>query len=158
MTDQEVGFRKSEYHQHSGPTSDGASSKYSTRQRKSPCMTNWRAVLIGFVVEIVLGVVGLLLPGIGQLAAGLIGGFVAGYIAKAGLGGGAWHGLLAGSIGGIILAIFLTIAVTIIGTIGLGPFGPLLGSFTFLAAIMVAILFAIDSAIGGAIGGLLAGE
>jgi len=37
-------------------------------------MTNWYAVAVGFVVELVVGGVGALLPGVGQLAAGLLGG------------------------------------------------------------------------------------
>lgn len=40
-------------------------------------MTNWRAVGIGLAVEFVLGIVGLIVPGVGQFVAGLVGGFVA---------------------------------------------------------------------------------
>lgn len=115
-------------------------------------MTNWRAVLIGFFVEVVLGVIATIAPGIGHAAAGLVGGFVAGYIAGGSLGSGAWHGLLAGALGGIVVSVFLAIVVTLIGSIGLGPLGPLLGGATFLLAITVATLFALDSAIGGVVG------
>ena len=37
-------------------------------------MTDWRAVGIGFLVHVLLGLIGFALPGIGHLAAGLIGG------------------------------------------------------------------------------------
>ncbi|MFC6729388.1 DUF5518 domain-containing protein, partial [Natronoarchaeum mannanilyticum] len=49
-------------------------------------MTNWRAAVVGFLVITVLGAVGVVVPGLGQLAAGLIGGFVAGYMAGGSLG------------------------------------------------------------------------
>jgi hypothetical protein len=44
-------------------------------------MTDWRAVLVGFAVIVGVGIVGLVVPGIGQLIAGLAGGFFAGYSA-----------------------------------------------------------------------------
>lgn len=116
-------------------------------------MTNWRAVGYGFLVELVIGVVGLAVPGIGQAAAGLVGGFVAGYIARGGLMSGAWHGLLAGGIGGILVAILLGLAVGVFG-LPLGPIGPLLGGAVFTAALVVAVLMALDSAAGGAIGAI----
>ena len=45
-------------------------------------MTDWRAVGYGFVVTFLVGLIGLAIPGLGQLTAGLVGGFVAGYVAK----------------------------------------------------------------------------
>ncbi|WP_050047659.1 DUF5518 domain-containing protein [Halanaeroarchaeum sulfurireducens] len=121
-------------------------------------MTNWRAVLIGFGVEVGLGLVAILLPGIGHAAAGLIGGFVAGYIAGGSLGSGAWHGLLAGALGGIVIAVFLAATVTLVGSIGAGPLGPVLGGATLLIALGVALLLALDSALGGLVGAALASD
>lgn len=118
-------------------------------------MTNWRAVFIGFVVELLVSLLAVAAPGIGHAAAGLIGGFVAGYVAGGSLGSGAWHGLLAGSLGGIVLAVIVALGVTVIGTAGAGPLGPILGGATFLIAIAIAVLFALDSAIGGLIGAVL---
>ncbi len=117
-------------------------------------MTNWRAVGIGFLVEIVVGVFAFALPGIGHAAAGLLGGFVAGWIAGGGIGSGAWHGLLAGSIGGIVIAILVAIGATLLGTIGAGPLGIFIGMGTFAVAVGAAVILAIDSAIGGAVAGL----
>ena len=37
-------------------------------------MANWRAVVMGFLVQFPLGIIGFALPGIGHLAAGLLGG------------------------------------------------------------------------------------
>lgn len=115
-------------------------------------MTQWRAVLVGFAVEMLLALLAIVAPGIGHAAAGLIGGFVAGYIAGGSPGSGAWHGLLAGSLGGIVLAVFVGLGAMIIGTAGAGPLGPILGGATFLIALVVAVLFALDSAIGGFVG------
>src|SRR6056297_804776 len=103
-------------------------------------MTDWRAVGIGFVVQVLVGLFAFAIPGIGHVAAGLIGGFAAGYVAGGGLFRGAWHGLLAGAIGGILIGILVAIVVTIIGTIGLGPLGPLAGGATFVIALTVAFV------------------
>jgi len=118
-------------------------------------MTNWRAVGIGFVVQVLIGIFAFAIPGIGHAAAGLIGGFVAGYVAGGGLGRGAWHGLLAGAIGGIVVAIFVGAGVTVVGSVGAGPLGFLAGLGSLALAIVVALLLAIPSGIAGALGGLI---
>jgi len=124
-------------------------------------MTNWRAAVVGFVVITVLGAVGVVVPGLGQLAAGLIGGFVAGYMAGGSLGSGAWHGLLAGSLGGIAAAAILWIGLTVIGFVG-GPVGAAIGSLggLVLAVSIVAfsMIVALESAVAGAIGAAVAGD
>lgn len=118
-------------------------------------MTDWRAVGIGFLVQLVLGVFAFAIPGLGHVGAGLIGGFVAGYLAGGGLLRGAWHGTLAGAIGGLVVAVLLAGLVTFVGSIGLGPLGALAGGGVFVLVAVTALLLAIDSAIGGAVGGLL---
>ncbi|EMA50236.1 DUF5518 domain-containing protein [Halococcus thailandensis] len=123
-------------------------------------MTNWRAVGLGLTVEFVLGVVGLVVPGIGQFVAGFVGGFVAGYRADSSIGGGLWHGLLAGSLGGFLLAIPLGIGVSVASIeIGvLSQSGGLLAGFgTTLFVIVVAVVLGANSALGGAIGSLVGG-
>lgn len=119
-------------------------------------MVNWRAVLVGFAVELVLGSVGILLPGIGQLGAAVIGGFVAGIIAKGSIGNGAWHGLLAGAIGGVAVVVVLGILATTALSIGGGPGGAAfgLGLTTFL--VVVWFLMSLPSAVGGALGAAMA--
>ncbi|WP_135533810.1 DUF5518 domain-containing protein [Halostella pelagica] len=116
---------------------------------------NWRAVITGFLVEIVAGLFALAAPGVGHAAAGLVGGFIAGYMAGGGLLSGAWHGLLAGSLGGIVLAITFGFGATVVGTIGLGPLGPFVGGAVFFVALAIAVLMALDSALAGAVGGVL---
>ncbi|WIV68225.1 DUF5518 domain-containing protein [Natrialbaceae archaeon AArc-T1-2] len=121
-------------------------------------MTNWRAVMIGFVVAVVIGIVGIALPGLGQLTAGLLGGFVAGYLAGGGLLSGFWHGLLAGALGGIVGGLIIAVAVGVAG-LALGPVGGLLSGLAgvgiFGFAVLVAFIMALESGLAGAIGGLL---
>ncbi|NHN57565.1 MULTISPECIES: DUF5518 domain-containing protein [Halorussus] len=119
-------------------------------------MTNWYAVAVGFVVMTVAGLVGLAVPGFGQLTAGLVGGFVAGYMAAGGVGSGAWHGLLAGSLGGILTALIFGLVVSAVGAMGLGPLGPLLGGGLFVALVVLALVMGVESALAGAVGALLA--
>ena len=44
-------------------------------------MTDWQAVLVGFLVGVVASVFAFALPGVGHVAAGLVGGFAAGFLA-----------------------------------------------------------------------------
>lgn len=115
------------------------------------------AVVSGFVVGLLIGVLGLGLPVIGQIGGGLIGGFVAGWLAHGGLVSGAWHGLLAGAFGGMLLAGFIVISTTVLGVTGVvDPVAGLLGGGGLVAAVVfLSALLAIDSAIGGAIAGVV---
>ena len=124
-------------------------------------MTNWRAVGIGFTLELLLGVIGLLVPGIGQLVAGLVGGFVAGYIGSTTIRSGLWHGLLAGSLGGFLLAIPLGILVAVASvgidlTSQLG--GLIAGVGTTMLVLLIATTLGANSVVGGAIGGFVKGR
>ena len=119
-------------------------------------MVNWRAVLVGFLVELVLGTFGMLVPGIGQLAAAVLGGFVAGIMAKGSIGNGALHGLLAGAIGGLAVIIVIGALGTTLFGLGGGPggFALGLGLTGFLAVVWVII--SVPSAVGGALGAAVA--
>jgi hypothetical protein len=117
-------------------------------------MVNWRAVLVGFGVELVLGVFAFALPGIGHAAAGLVGGFVAGWMAGGGVWNGALHGLLAGALGGVVVVSLLVFA-SVVASIAFVPAG-LLGFGVAALSLVVFFALAIDSAIAGAIAGLLA--
>jgi hypothetical protein len=75
-------------------------------------------------------------------------------MAGGGLVSGAWHGLLAGSLGGLLLAVIFGFGTTLVGTVGLGPFGPILGGAVFFVALSIAVLMALDSALAGAVGGV----
>ena len=118
-------------------------------------MTNWRAVGSGLAIELILGLVGLLVPGVGQFIAGLVGGFVAGYIASTSIRSGLWHGLLAGSLGGFLLAVPIGIVVGV-ASIGLGlmdQLGSLVaGLGTSVIVLLIAVILGANSALGGAIG------
>lgn len=120
-------------------------------------MTNWRAVGMGLTTELFLGFVGLLVPGIGQLLAGLIGGLVAGYVASTSIRGGLWHGLLAGSLGGFLLAVPLGILASVVG-IGVGLTelaGLVAGVGTTVLVVIAAIVLGANSALGGGMGSLM---
>lgn len=119
-------------------------------------MVDWRAVTIGFGVALVIGVLGLALPIVGQIGGGLAGGFVAGYLAGGGLGNGAWHGLLAGALGGLLLVVFVALGTTVLGfAIDEAVSGLLGGAGLLVVGAFLAVLLAVDSAIAGAIGGAL---
>ena len=119
-------------------------------------MVDWRAVTIGFVVGLVISVLGLALPVIGQIGGGLVGGFVAGYLAGGGLWSGAVHGLLAGALGGLILVLFVSVGTATLGfVLNESVAGLLGGAGVFAVGVFLAALLALDSAIAGAIGGVL---
>lgn len=119
-------------------------------------MTNWSAVIAGFITWLVVGAIGLTIPGLGQLTAGLLAGFLAGYMASGGFGRGAWHGLLAGSLAGIIFAVILGLGISVVAAPGLGPLAPFLGGGAFFVAVALALIFGLESALAGGIGGWLA--
>ncbi|WP_336343343.1 DUF5518 domain-containing protein [Halalkalicoccus ordinarius] len=110
-------------------------------------LVRWSAVITEFVVGLLISVLGLALPVIGQIGGGLIGGFIAGWLATGGVANGAWHGLLAGALGGILLAGFIVISTTVLGVTGvIDPVTGLLGGSGLAAAVL---FFAILLAIGG---------
>jgi hypothetical protein len=115
-------------------------------------MTNWRAVGIGFLIELVLSIVLVVVPGLGQLAAALIGGFAAGYVAGGGLTSGFWHGLLAGALGGILVAVIIGLFGSAVLGLGGGGAGVAFGLGVTLFAIAVFFLISIPSAVAGIVG------
>lgn len=121
-------------------------------------MTDWRAVIRGFVTILVLGAVGLTVPGIGQLVAGFVGGIVAGYGSDGNTVSGGWHGLLAGSVGGLLVGLLVWAGIALAG-LSVGPIpevvGFLAGAGPFVIAVAITVLTAINSALGGLLGGWL---
>lgn len=116
---------------------------------------NWRAVGIGFVVTVIIGLLGgftipftsVTLPALSWAVIGLIGGFVSGYLAGGGLMNGAAHGILGTTIGALVILVILLVTGTLL-------FG-LVGLSVFLVPLLLLGLYAIPGAIGGAIGALL---
>lgn len=121
-------------------------------------MTNWRAVSVGLTIELFIGFVGIVVPGIGQLIAGLVGGFVAGYMASTTIRGGLWHGLLAGSLGGFLIAIPFALIVGV-ASFGIGittQIGSLAaGVGTLVFTLIAAVILGANSALGGAMGAII---
>ena len=117
---------------------------------------NWRAVLTGFVVAIVLGIVVSWAYPPGETSAlalalpGLVGGFVAGYLVS-GVGRGAVHGGLATIVGALaVVAILLLVGILFVGLI------PVFVGTT--VAVIALFAMAIPGAIAGALGGWLKGR
>ena len=118
-------------------------------------MTNWRAVVTGFIVAFVLGLLGVAVPVFGQAGAGLVGGFVAGYLGSRSLLGGAWHGLLAGALGALVFAVLVLLAGSVLAGLT-GSIEAVLGTAGIVTLVLaVGGLLALPSAVGGAIGGVL---
>ncbi|WP_224267888.1 DUF5518 domain-containing protein [Haloprofundus salinisoli] len=116
---------------------------------------NWLAIVIGFVVTLLIGLLSgnaipltdLTLPVIGWGLTGVVGGLAAGYVAGHGMGNGAVNGLVATTIGAILVYAVLTILGTVLfGFAGL--------SFALVALLFLG-LYAIPGAVGGAVGAML---
>jgi len=113
---------------------------------------NWRAVLYGFAVVVVLGLLSnatipftnTALPVIGWGLTGLVGGLVAGYVVGT-TESGAVHGAIATVIGSFVALVILSL---------LGLFASFMaGVGLFLAGVVALLIYAIPGAVGGAIGG-----
>lgn len=117
---------------------------------------NWRAVLTGFVVAIVLGLLAAVVSppaettGLGLALPGVVGGFVAGYMVS-GVGRGAVHGGLATVVGALAVLVLLVL----VGILFVGLVPAIGGSIVALVALFV---MAIPGAIAGALGGWIKGR
>lgn len=112
-----------------------------------------KAVVYGFIVSLLIGLVGgVVIPGTGMTVpvmgwglAGIVAGLVAGYVAGGTVGSGALHGGLATVIGALVVLI----AVAFVETL----FGGLVPAFGLLAVgAALLVIYAVPGAIGGAIG------
>ncbi len=117
---------------------------------------NWRAVFVGFLVAVTLGlIVSWLVPpdqttAFVHVLPGLVGGAVAGYMVT-GVGDGALHGGLATVIGGlltlVVLTVFAALVTGLVFTLG-----------AFVVGLIVLFGQAIPGAIAGAFGGWVSGR
>lgn len=114
---------------------------------------NMRAVAYGFVVSLLIGLVGgtvipgtdMAMPVLGWGLAGIVAGLVAGYVAGGTISNGAIHGGLATVIGALVLLF----AVSFVGAL----FGGLVPAFGLLTVgVTLLAIYAIPGAIGGGIG------
>ncbi|MGM0592593.1 MAG: DUF5518 domain-containing protein [Halobacteriota archaeon] len=121
--------------------------------------TNWRAVGLGFVTTLVVGLfTGFVLPGVdeavtfgGYLVTGVMGGLVAGYVAGGDTDNGLWHGGLAVIVGALVL-------LTLLLVVGLFfvPFFVAVGEY--LTALVFLVILGTPGAVGGALGAWLKGR
>lgn len=123
--------------------------------------TNWRAVVLGFVVITALGILSTAVPALallGGLVGAVVGGAAAGYYAHSGRWNGAWNGFLAGAIGALALTAVLVVLglATSIVSLSLGGVFATVG--LALAALVIIAVAAIPATVGGFVGGLFARE
>lgn len=99
-------------------------------------VTEWRAVFVGTVINIIAGAVGSGVPYFGNAAGGLLGGFVAGYLAGGRPRAGVWHGLLAGVPGSLVVGVFVALGGVVL--FGLGAFfiGAALGASVLVGSVL----------------------
>lgn len=119
---------------------------------------NWRAVVTGFVVTLVIGLLSgmtisaesMALPTVGWGLTGLLGGVAAGYVAGGGFGNGAVNGIVGTTLGALIVGVVsLVLGTLFFGLVGLAV---VLTGFLFIG------LYAIPGAVGGAIGAMAKGR
>ncbi|TMT85237.1 hypothetical protein E2L06_00905 [Haloterrigena sp. H1] len=114
---------------------------------------NWKAIVIGFIATIALGIIGgLIVAGTETVALttswgliGIGGGLVAGYIAGGTVSTGAIHGGIATVLGSLLTLAIVTFTTLLFA--GVVPtFGVLVGGLLLLA------FYAVPGALGGAVG------
>jgi hypothetical protein len=110
--------------------------------------SNWRVILIGFILAILVKT----FFGSMELLGLLIVGFLVGFLAKGGPLSGMLNAAIAGALGVIILGIFLIIFGAFFGLVGL----IFLSIPGFIAIILYLIYYGIIMGIAGAIGGIVA--
>lgn len=118
--------------------------------------TNWRAVLLGATVMLLLNVSYGLVTQDATGAGILVGSATAGYLCDRSLRGSAWHGVLTGILGmiGLITLIALDIIsgglvpTVVVNLIGVGTIGIVL-------AALIVIFGSLPNAIAGVVGGLV---
>lgn len=121
-------------------------------------MTNWKSVIIGFILAIIVKSYFAQYEFIGLLIVG----FIVGYIAKSGILGGLWNAAVAGALGTIVAAILFILAATLGGSL-FGIFGGLTGfTISGISSLFVVIgyliYYAIVMGITGAFGGAISSK
>ena len=122
-------------------------------------MTNWKAVIIGFILIVIVESFFANYEFVGLLVVG----FITGYIAHDGAIGGLWNAAVAGAFGTIVCAVIFILIVTFGGGSLLGIFGGLAGFTVAGVASIIEIVkeiiyYAIVMGITGAIGGAIASK
>ena len=122
-------------------------------------MTNWKAVIIGFILSVIVESFFANYEFVGLLVVG----FITGYIAHDGAIGGLWNAAVAGAFGTIVCAVIFILIVTFGGGSLLGIFGGLAGFTVAGVASIIEIVkeiiyYAIVMGITGAIGGAIASK
>ena len=121
-------------------------------------MTNWKAVIIGFILAVMVKSFFPHYEFIGLLIVG----FITGYIAHSGALGGLWNSAVAGALGTIVSAVLFILAATLGGSL-FGIFGGITGfTLSGISGITVVIgelvYYAIVMGITGAVGGAIASK
>lgn len=118
-------------------------------KNNSIIMINWKAIIIGFFVSIVLGtLLGFIIPLIGGILSTLLAGIIVGYISNGSLSNGAINGAVMGFLSRIIESII----ILYIGWAFIDTLGYIIVSIGVLFILFLALFHIIIAAIGGAIG------
>ena len=122
-------------------------------------MTNWKAVIIGFILIVIVESFFANYEFVGLLVVG----FITGYISHDGSIGGLLNAAVAGAFGTIVCAVIFILIVTFGGGSLLGIFGGLAGFTVAGVASIIEIVkeiiyYAIVMGITGAIGGAIASK
>jgi hypothetical protein len=112
-------------------------------------MINWKIVVSGFILSIVLALLFEIIAGtIGSYFGVILAGVIVGYMVNDNIRNGAIHGAIMGVIGGIILGILVIILVLSIG----GTLELLIALGGLIEIILTIIIWGVLGAIGGVIG------
>ncbi len=124
---------------------------------------NWKAVGVGLIVTLILGII-LSFVGILNILAPIIGGIVAGYMLRGNYTTGAVNGGLGAAVAGFLVTLIAVllgssvISAALVSSGFTGDSAGLIGLATIVGAIVSFIVFFILGAIGGIIGILIKGK
>lgn len=112
---------------------------------------NWKAIIIGFFISLIVGILISFIPIIGGFISTFGAAIIVGYIAKGSLENGALNGAIMGFLSRFIESIIIIFtSYTFINEIN-----PIIASIGILLVVILFVIHIIIAAVGGAIGSLI---